>query len=239
MKQRTLIKICGLTREADVDTAVAAGADMIGFVLYAQSPRYISAARALELASRLPAHVQPVALLVNLNATDFIAINAYLMRANPRFCLQFHGDETPLMCAQATLQWIRAARVPLARPHDFDLVKFAQDFAAARAILVDAHIEGYGGGGQVFDWTAIPWSHPALNAASRVVLSGGLTPANVSDGILHVRPWAVDVSSGVEALDASGKLLKGIKDPEKIQAFVAAVRKADSAADLSPAKNLS
>jgi phosphoribosylanthranilate isomerase len=234
VNRKILIKICGLTREADVDAAVAAGADMIGFVLYDKSPRHVRPARAVALAARLPAHVRPVALVVNLDATDLIALCADLMRANPRFWLQFHGDETPQECSQATLPWMRAARVPLDRPQDFDLVKFAQDFKAAQAILVDAYSEGFGGSGKTFDWTAIPWSHPALSVDSRLVLSGGLSPANVGDGILQARPWAVDVSSGVEAVDESGKTLKGIKDPEKIIQFVAAVRAADEQLALNP-----
>jgi phosphoribosylanthranilate isomerase len=223
----TLIKICGLTREADVDAAVAAGADFIGFVLYDKSPRHVSRDRAIELAKRLPDHVTPVALLVNVDATELIAANAHFDWANQRFLLQFHGNETPEQCAQARLPWWRAARVPVDRPQDFDLVKFAQDFKAAQAILVDAYSEGFGGSGKTFDWTAIPWSHPALSVDSRVVLSGGLTPANVGDGILQARPWAVDVSSGVEAVDTGGKTLKGIKDPEKIIQFVEAVRATD------------
>jgi phosphoribosylanthranilate isomerase len=217
---RTRIKICGLTREQDVDAAVAAGADAIGFVRYPPSPRYVSAQRAHELAARLPVFVTPVLLYVNANATQIIADNVENTPASCRFVLQYHGDETPEQCLAAGLPYLRAARVPLDAPHSMDLVKFSQDFCQAQAILVDAHVSGYGGGGQAFNWNAFNWSHPQLNASSRLVLSGGLTPANVTDGILQVRPWAVDVSSGVESA-------KGVKDPEKIHQFVAAVRKAD------------
>jgi len=215
---RTRIKICGLTREADVDAAVQAGADAIGFVLYGPSPRFVTPERAAELARRLPPFVTPVLLFVNATSAQVQAGLA----AVPHALLQFHGDETPEACASAGRAFIRAARIPpCAAGVGFDLIKYAQDFAAAQAVLLDAHVEGYGGGGQSFDWTAFNWSHPLLNASSRLVLSGGLTPANVTDGIARVRPWAVDVSSGVEAS-------KGIKDPDQMHAFAAAVRAADA-----------
>ena len=215
---RTRIKICGLAREADVDAAVHAGADAIGFVLYPHSPRFVSPERAAELARRLPPFVTPVLLFVNASP-EFIGKG---VSAVPNALLQFHGDETPADCAAAGRPFIRAARIPPGPAGaGFDLLKYASDYAAAQAILLDAHVEGYGGGGQSFDWTAFPWSHPQLNASSRLVLSGGLTPANVTDGIRLVRPWAVDVSSGVEAA-------KGLKDPDRMLAFVAAVRAADA-----------
>lgn len=217
--ERTRIKICGLTREEDVDAAVAAGADAVGFVMYKASPRYVSAERAAELASRLQPFVTPVFLFVNASATEIIAACARV----PTALLQFHGDETPETCLQAGRPFMRAARIPLEIPASgdaaFDLVKYAQDFKAAQAILLDAHVEGYGGGGKTFNWSLLP---PSVNA--HLVLSGGLTPANVTDGILQVRPrcktLAVDVSSGVE-------VSKGIKSAEKIHQFVAAVRAAD------------
>ena len=215
---RTRIKICGLTREADVDAAVHAGADAVGFVLYEQSPRHVTAERAGELARRLPPFVTPVLLLVNAHREQIQRGVA----AVPQALLQFHGDETPEDCQAAGRPYLRAARIPTGSAGaGFDLLKYASDHSAAQAILLDALVEGYGGGGQSFDWTAFPWSHPLLNASSRLVLSGGLTPANVTDGISRVRPWAVDVSSGVEAA-------KGIKDPDKMLAFVAAVRAADT-----------
>jgi phosphoribosylanthranilate isomerase len=132
-----------------------------------------------------------------------------------------------LATADGARPYLRAARIPLdGDAVRFDLVKYAQDFSAAKAILLDAHVDGYGGGGKTFNWSLLP---PNVNA--HLVLSGGLTPANVGDGIAQVRPrcktLAVDVSSGVEALDADGKPLRGIKDPEKINQFVAAVRAAD------------
>ncbi len=228
LSARTRIKICGLTREQDVDAAVAAGADAIGFVMYAKSPRAVSVQRAAELARRLPPFVTPVLLFVNASATEVIAACAHLAGAN----VQFHGDETPANCLEATMAgarpYLRAARIPLgADALAFDLVKYAHDFSQAQAILLDAHVDGYGGGGKVFNWSLLP---PNVNA--HLVLSGGLTAANVGDGIAQVRPrcktLAVDVSSGVEALDAQGNPRKGIKDPEKMVQFVQAVRAADT-----------
>ena len=214
----TRIKICGLTREADVDDAVRAGADAIGFVLYPRSPRFVTPERASELARRLAPFVTPVLLFVNADP----AFISQAVAAVPHALLQFHGDESPSDCAAVGRPFIRAARIPPGPDGArVDLLKYADDYANAQALLLDAHVDGYGGGGQSFDWTAFPWSHPRLNASSRLVLSGGLTPANVTDGIRLVRPWAVDVSSGVEAA-------KGIKDPDKMLAFVAAVRAADA-----------
>lgn len=217
LPHHTRIKICGLTREADVDAAVRAGADAVGFVLYDKSLRNVTPERAGELARRLPAFVTPVLLFVNASPEHIVRA----CEAVPNALLQFHGDESPADCLAAGRPFMRAARIPTGPAgHGFDLLKYASDHSAAQAILLDAHVEGYGGGGQSFDWTAFPWSHPLLNASSRLVLSGGLTPANVIDGITCVRPWAVDVSSGVE-------VSKGIKSPDLMQAFVAAVRSAD------------
>ena len=216
----TPIKICGLTREQDVDAAVEAGADAIGFVLYDKSPRYVSPARAAELARRLPAFVTPVLLFVNAPAADVMAACDQV----PGAWAQFHGDETPADCLAATgggqRPFLRAARIPLDAAASFDLLAFATDFSYAQAILLDAHVEGFGGGGKTFNWSLLP---PNVNA--HLVLSGGLTPANVGDGIAQVRPrcatLAVDVSSGVE-------ISKGIKDAARIHQFVAAVRAADA-----------
>ena len=224
---RTRIKICGITREQDLDAAVAAGADAVGFVLYPKSPRYVTAERAAELARRLPPFVTPVLLFVNASPADIVKA----ARLIPGATLQFHGDESPEACDAAALvancPYLRAARIPLGDgAAQFDLVKYAHNFSNARAILLDAHVDGYGGGGKVFNWSLLP---PSVNA--QLVLSGGLDSANVGDGIAQVRPrcisLAVDISSGVEATDAQGQPLRGIKDPEKINQFVAAVRAAD------------
>lgn len=224
-QHRTRIKICGLTREADVDAAVQAGADAVGFVLYPPSPRFVSPERAGELARRLPCFVTPVLLFVNASP-EFVAQG---IEAVPQALLQFHGDETPEDCLAAGRPYLRAARIPPGPAGgDFDLLKYALDFASAQAILLDTHVTGYGGSGQCFDWTAFPWSHPQLNASSRLVLSGGLDAANAIDGITQVRPWAVDVSSGVEARAPDGAVMKGIKDANRMSAFVAAVRAANA-----------
>ena len=216
----TPIKVCGLTREQDVDAAVQAGVQAIGFVLYPPSPRHVNAARAAELAQRLPAFVTPVLLFVNETPEAIAQACAQV----PGAWLQFHGDETPAQC-QAIAQglgrrWLRAARIPLDTQTPFDLVKYAQDYKDAQALLLDAHIEGYGGGGKAFNWSQLP---PNVNA--HLVLSGGLTPANVADGIRSLRgrgrSLAVDVSSGVESA-------KGIKDAALIRDFVRAVRSTEA-----------
>jgi phosphoribosylanthranilate isomerase len=205
--RRTRIKICGLTREADVDAAVEAGADALGFVLYPASARALGVARAAALARRLPPFVTPVLLYVNATPAEVAAGVA----AVPQALLQFHGDETPAQCDAAGRPYLRAARMA----PGFGLLDFAARFGNACGLLLDAPVEGYGGGGEVFDWSAIP---PGLPCP--VVLSGGLRPANVADGVLRVRPWAVDVSSGVERA-------KGIKDAALMRRFCQAVREAD------------
>ena len=208
MNQRTRIKICGLTREADVDAAVEAGADALGFVLYERSPRFVTLARAVELAQRLPPFVTPVGLFVNASDADVDAASAVI----PQLLLQFHGDETPLACRRAARPYLRAARVV----PGFDLLDFAARFRDAQAILLDAHVDGYGGGGKVFDWSLVRSAVPLP-----VVLSGGLHAGNVIQGIQLLRPWAVDVSSGVESA-------KGTKDVDAIRRFCDAVREADA-----------
>ncbi len=203
----TRIKICGLTREEAIDAVVAAGADAIGFVFYPPSPRYVTPQRAAELSRRIPPFVDIVGLFVNESPEVVLAACAAL----PINILQFHGDEDVAYCRQFDRPFLRAARV---RP-GLDLVEFAGSFPGARGLLLDAFVEGYGGSGHVFDWTLIPPDLPGY-----LVLSGGLTAANVVEAIERVRPVADDVSSGVE-------MSKGIKDHSKIAAFVAAVRKAD------------
>ena len=220
---RTRIKICGLTREQDVDAAVDAGADAVGFVLWSGSARAVSLDQAAMLAARLPPFVTPVLLFVNESpAAVRIALDCV-----PGAVAQFHGDETPLDCLEATShgdhRFLRAARIPPdAAGANFDLLKYAADFAAAQAILLDAYVEGYGGRGKRFDWSLLP---PAVN--THLILSGGLSAANVGAGIHTLRPncrsLGVDVSSGVESA-------KGIKDADKMREFTAAVRAADAAA---------
>jgi phosphoribosylanthranilate isomerase len=230
LSNRTRIKICGLTREQDLDAAVAAGADAVGFVLYGKSRRFVTPTRAAELARRLPPFVTPVLLFVNETPANVMSACDQVGNA----WVQFHGDETPEHCLAATgngaRPFMRAARIPLGDASSFDLVKFAAHYSQAQALLLDAHVEGYGGGGKPFNWSLLP---PSVD--SHLVLSGGLTPANVGDGIVQVRPrcktLAVDVSSGVER-DGPGH--QGVKDPGKINQFVAAVRAADALLSKSP-----
>ena len=201
---RTRIKICGLTREADVDAAAGAGADAVGFVFYDRSPRAVTPQRAQVLAQRLPPFVVPVCLFVN--AADDL-LDDVLQRI-PNAVLQFHGDESPDRCQSLGRPYLRAARMA----PGVALLDFAASHPRAAGILLDAPVEGYGGGGKVFDWSLIP-----ANVPCPVVLSGGLNPANV----VRVRPWAVDVSSGVESA-------KGIKDDALMRQFCEAVREADA-----------
>jgi phosphoribosylanthranilate isomerase len=212
---RTRIKICGITREEDLAAAVAAGADALGFVFYAPSSRYVTPERAAQLAAHVPAFVTRVGLFVNATAQAVRAVMAEV----PLELLQFHGDEDAAYCSQFGRPWIKAARV---KP-GFDLLEYASAFAAApgeAGLLLDADVEGYGGGGKTFDWTLIPRNLPLP-----VILSGGLHPGNVAEAVRAIRPWAVDVSSGVEAA-------RGIKDAQKITEFIAGVRNADAGPSL-------
>lgn len=204
---RTRIKICGLTRQQDVRAALAAGADAIGFVFYPPSPRHVTFDQAAALAALLPPFVTAVGLFVN---PEQAFVEEALARV-PLQLLQFHGDESDAVCARFGRPWIKAARMRA----EVDLVEFAACHPGARGILVDAFVDGYGGGGKTFDWSLIP---PGFDRP--LILSGGLDPLNVGEAVRRVRPWAVDVSSGVE-------LAKGIKDAALMAAFVAGVRDED------------
>ena len=196
------VKICGITRQQDLHAACQAGADALGFVFYEKSPRHVTIAAAAALVSELPPFVQSVGLFVNADPAFIEAV----LRDVPLDLLQFHGDETPAECARHGRPYIKAVRVN----RDTDLLKCAADFDAARGLLLDAYVPGVPGGtGERFDWSLIP---PDLPKA--VILSGGLAPDNVAEAIQRVRPWAVDVSSGVEQA-------KGIKDAHKIAQFIA------------------
>ena len=212
---RTRIKICGLTRPQDVIAALEAGVDAVGFVFYPPSPRSITFERAAELAGLLPPFVAAVGLFVDPQA-EFVA---EALRRVPLQWLQFHGNESDGECAALSvvpgsgcrLPWIKAARMR----QGIDLLEFSASHPGACGLLLDTFVEGYGGGGRTFDWSLIP-----QGIGRPLVLSGGLDPGNVIDAVRRVRPWAVDVSSGVE-------VAKGIKDAAKIAAFVAGVRSAD------------
>jgi phosphoribosylanthranilate isomerase len=207
MNARTRIKICGVSRPEDVAAAVDAGADAIGLVFHPDSPRYLTLAQAEVLAKALPPYVTPVGLFVNAEPATIAAAVA----AIPALVLQFHGDETPAQCAAAGRPYLRAARMA----PGFDLLDFARRFDQAQGLLLDAHVEAFGGSGKVFDWSLVPRGVP-----HRLVLSGGLHAGNVGSGIREIRPWAVDVSSGVESA-------RGVKDAAAIHAFCDAVREAD------------
>lgn len=204
---KTRIKICGITRAEDALAAARLGADALGFVFYPGSPRAVTPAQARDIIRGLPPFVVPVGLFVNADAATVRAT----LHAAPVQLLQFHGDETPGFCAEFGLPFLRALRV---KPGT-DLLQYARDFHAAKGLLLDAWVEGvHGGTGATFDWSLIPPDLPMP-----VILSGGLNPDNVEQAVRRVRPWAVDVSSGVESA-------KGIKDAAKIEAFINGVRNA-------------
>ena len=196
------VKICGLTQLEDALFAAQAGADALGFVFYDKSPRHVSVSNAAAICNALPPFVTRVGLFVNA-PVDFVQS---IIRAVPLDLLQFHGDETPEYCAQFGKPYLKAVRVQA----DTDLLKYATDFDAASGLLLDAYVPGIAGGtGESFDWKLIPPNFP-----KPMVLSGGLTPANVREAVQQTHPWAVDVSSGVESS-------KGIKDPHKVAQFIA------------------
>lgn len=203
---RTRVKLCGLTREADVDAAVAAGADALGFVLWSGSKRAIDEQRLAELSARVPAFVTRVGLFVDPSPSLVARCASHLD------LLQFHGDETPEACEAAGRPWIKALRMR----EGLDLPGAAEAYHEARALLLDAYRPGMPGGtGETFDWSRIPAS-----LAKPVILAGGLTPDNVDAAIAAVGPFAVDVSGGIETAP-------GVKDATRMAAFLLAVRRAD------------
>lgn len=204
---RTRVKICGITRPGDAIAAAEAGADAIGLVFYPPSPRYLSAERAVEIRDALPPFVQTVALFVNPDAAQVAQV---IGRVKPGM-LQFHGEETAEFCEQFGMPYVKACRV---KP-GVDLLKYLHPFSGAAAWLLDSFVEAYGGVGERFDWSLVP-----AKMARPLVLSGGLERGNVAGAVRQLRPWGVDVSSGVESA-------KGIKDAAKIAAFIAEVRNAD------------
>ena len=204
---RTRVKICGITRTQDARAAAEAGADAIGLVFYPPSPRYLSVERAVEIRDALPPFLQTVALLVNADAAQVAQV---IGRVHPAM-LQFHGDETPEFCAQFGLPFVKACRV---RP-GVDALAYLQPYSRAAAWLVDSFVPEYGGVGESFDWSLVPQQR-----SRPLILSGGLERGNVARAIRAVRPWGVDVSSGVESA-------KGLKDAAKMSAFIAEVRNAD------------
>ncbi|MFN0315963.1 MAG: phosphoribosylanthranilate isomerase [Burkholderiales bacterium] len=204
----TAVKICGITKIEHGLAAAHAGAHAIGLVFAPRSPRCVTAGAAQAIAQALPPFVTTVGLFVDPSA-EFVA---QVLGQVPLQLLQFHGDETPEFCGQFGQPYLKAVRVKPGIP----LLECAQRFAGAKGLLLDAFVEGnHGGTGASFDWSLIPAKLPLP-----IVLAGGLAPSNVGAAIRAVRPWAVDVSSGVEQD-------KGVKDPVKIAAFMEEVRNAD------------
>lgn len=204
----TRIKICGITRAEDLLAAARCGADAVGLVFYEKSPRNVTLAQAAHLARVTPPFVNKVGLFVNPSPQEVEAVLHHV----PLDTLQFHGEETPAFCAQFGLPYLKAIRVKAG----VDLLECAARYAAAQGVLLDAYVEGtQGGTGERFDWKLIPPQLPLP-----VILSGGLHAGNVAEAIQQVRPYAVDVSSGVE-------VGKGIKDAAKIAAFINEVKGSD------------
>ena len=197
-------KICGITRIEDALAAVEAGADALGFVFYPKSPRAVTAQQAKAIIAALPPFISTVGLFVNASACE---LNETL-DAVPLDLLQFHGDETPEQCEGYHRPFIKALRVKAGD----DIAAACKQYSKASGILLDTYVEGVPGGtGETFDWALIP-----KELSKPIILAGGLTSANVSQAIAQVRPYAVDVSGGVEKS-------KGIKDHDKIRAFMSAV----------------
>ena len=208
MTTRTRIKICGITRVQDVSAVASNGADALGLVFYEKSPRHVSVLQAEQLANAVPPFVTVVGLFVN-PSVDYVR---EVLAKVPLDVLQFHGEEIPELCAQFGKPYLKAIRV---KP-GVNLVECAARYAGAQGLLLDAFVEGtQGGTGESFDWSLIPHDLPLP-----VILSGGLHAGNVAEAIRRVRPYAVDVSSGVEAA-------KGIKDAAKIAAFIKEVKNVD------------
>ena len=205
---RTRVKICGITRVEDAISAVNAGADAIGLVFYAPSPRALTITQAQQIVAALPPFVSVVGLFVNALKTE---IESVLSKVRLDI-LQYHGDETASDCQQINLPYYKAIRVKA----DTNLLQYEAEFKSAKALLLDTYSESaVGGTGQVFDWGLIP-----KNLSKPVILAGGLSVENITSAIQQVRPYAVDVSGGVEQN-------KGIKDAAKIAAFMRGVSNAD------------
>ncbi|MFJ2390176.1 phosphoribosylanthranilate isomerase [Pseudomonas koreensis] len=207
-------KICGITRIEDALAAVEAGADAIGFVFYAKSPRAVSAQQARAIIRALPPFVTTVGLFVNASRCEL----GEILDAVPLDLLQFHGDESADECEGWHRSYIKALRVKAGD----DIAAAVDAYPSASGVLLDTYVEGVPGGtGEAFDWSLIP-----QQLSKPLILAGGLTPENVADAVARVKPYAVDVSGGVEAS-------KGIKDHAKIRAFIDAVRRSSLGAPTS------
>ena len=203
---RTRVKICGITRPEDGRAAALAGADAIGLVFYAKSPRYVALPQAQAICAQLPPFVSVVALFVDAPYEQVTAV----LDSLPVDLLQFHGDETPADCVGFDRPYLKALRMA----PEMDVVAEAKAYSDATGILLDSYAAGIPGGtGQTFDWERVP-----SGVEQPIILAGGLNPQNVAEAIERVRPYAVDVSGGVEAA-------KGIKDRDKMTAFINEVQR--------------
>lgn len=210
---RTRIKICGFTRAEDIRTALSLGVDALGFVFYPPSKRYLTPAQAGEICANLPAFVSTVALFVNASQAD---VQAVIQAMRPTV-LQFHGDETPEECASYGLPYLRAFRVGApGQDTPESLALFCAQFDQAAGWIFDSYTAAYGGSGQSFDYSLLSGLAALGDRVRPIVVSGGLRQDNVLQSIRALKPWAVDVSSGVE--DAPG-----VKSAAKMRAFVATV----------------
>lgn len=208
------VKICGITRPDDGRHAARAGADAIGLVFYPPSPRYVSPRQAADIVAALPPFVTTVGLFVDAPPEQIAA----LLEEVPLDMLQFHGDESPEYCAGFQRPWIKALRMRDGVDPRAEADRYGA--AGARGLLVDSYVPGVPGGtGERFDWGRLP-ADPTLP----LVLAGGLDPANVAEAVRRVRPWAVDVSGGVEVIGVDGRRQGGIKDPGAVSAFIRAAR---------------
>lgn len=206
--RRTRIKICGITRAEDADAAVEAGADALGLVFYPPSPRAVNVGQAVDAVGNVPAFVSVTALFVNPTVEEVQRV----LDSVRIDLIQFHGDEDDDFCRQFKRPYIKALRVRQAS----DVVASCLRFPGALAILLDSYKPGVPGGtGETFDWSLIPETPP-----KPIILAGGLEPENVASAITQIRPFAVDISGGVEAS-------KGIKDHSKIEEFVNEVYRVD------------
>ena len=211
---RTRIKICGLTRSQDVQLCAQAGVDAIGFVFYAPSKRFVSAAHASALCRDLPAFISTVALFVNPEPQ---AVKEVIMGLRPSL-LQFHGDEDPSFCASFGVPYLKAFRLGAPTLETAEAVaRTCHAFSGAAGWLFDSYTPAYGGSGQSFDYALLSELQITQPAARPLIVSGGLTPQNVQSTVQQLTPWAVDVSSGVEEAP-------GLKSAQKVEAFVQAVR---------------
>ena len=217
---RTRVKICGITRVADALCASRAGADAIGLNFWSGTPRFVEVGRAREIADALPPFVTKVGLFVDPDASQVRPI----LDALPLDVLQFHGTEEPDLCRSFARPYLKAVHMK----DGVDLLEYAALYDDAAGFVFDSYWPGDlpGGTGRAFDWSRLS-ADVRAKLPSAVILSGGLDPRNVENAIREVRPWAVDVSSGVEEVGPDGKVRRGLKDASRIEAFMNGVRHAD------------